>query len=91
MTQWQLRLSGYDKKVHAFTRGQPVSTWTAACKHAAPVNFLAECPDECPTCTACLIEFGHTVEARQVSQRSVIVAGVHKEFAQFDGDKTFRQ
>jgi len=90
VTEWQLLVSGYDKKVHAFTFGQPSTTWTAACLHAAPVNFLAECPDDCPTCVPCLIEFGHTVQARQSARRGAIADSVREQFAAFDGDKAFR-
>lgn len=87
MTEWRLRVSGYDKQVHAFLPEQPAATWAAACSHSAPVSFLAECPDDCPTCVQCLIKFGDTVATRQENQMPAIRAGLQEQFAAFGGDK----
>lgn len=85
-----LRISGYDLQVHAFELPQGDATWSALCRHSAPVDYLAKTTSEHPTCTLCLIEFGHVVAGRQAKQRSTIAAGVAAEFGAFNGDKHLR-
>lgn len=80
MTQWRLRLSAYDKHVHAFGPEQQEGMWEAACKHSVPVNFMAECPDDVPTCTSCVIEFASALAARQEDRNAAIAAANQAEF-----------
>jgi hypothetical protein len=87
VTAWELRLSAYDKQVHAFAPEQGASMWEASCRHSVPIKFMAECPDQLPTCPPCLVVVGHVVAARQEAQRPVIAAAVRQEFADFTGDK----
>jgi hypothetical protein len=86
----ELRVSGYDRQIHAFELPQGDATWAALCQHSAPVDFLAKTLAQHPTCVECLIEFGHTVAARQERQRPAIAAGVRDELRAFDGDKHVR-
>ncbi|ANZ35201.1 hypothetical protein BBK82_03075 [Lentzea guizhouensis] len=91
MTEWQLRLSAYDRQVHAFDSGQREDFWEALCSHTVPANFMAECPEKQPSCLPCLIKIGELVATRQEGRRAEIAADVREQLSAFDGDKTFGQ